>query len=87
MKSAHAIIARPLRNIETLIARIKGSGSVSIAVPCTTIVTGTRNSTMSHAAEARAIVEEDQHGAASSTTPEIKTQNARIGIGAGIRLM
>ena len=38
MNRAHAIIARPLRNIETLTARMMGSASVSIAVPCTTIV-------------------------------------------------
>ena len=49
MKSAHAIIARPFKNIETLTARMMGSGNVSIAVPWTTMVTGTRKITMSQA--------------------------------------
>jgi len=67
-------------------ARITWSGSVSIAVPWTTIVTGTRKSTMSQAPR-RGGIEENHRGATELDDAGIATQNARNGIGAGIRSM
>ena len=63
MKSAHAIIARPLRNIETLTARITGSGKREHRGAVDDDGDGDEKNHDEPGAEARAVVEEDQDGA------------------------
>ena len=73
----------PFRKNESWIARMRASGSDTIAVPWTVIVTGIKNSTISQAPRRGERLVAIIAAPRSSTTAEIITQKARNGIAAG----
>jgi serine/threonine protein kinase len=64
---------------------LRASGSVTIAMPWTVIVTGTRNTAISQAPSRGARFVTTRIAPAISTSAETITQNGRNGIAAGIR--
>jgi hypothetical protein len=84
ISSAAPAIVIPFKKNDCWMRRMVSSVAVVMATPCTVIVTGTRKTKISQAPSRGERFTRTSVAPASSTTPEITTQNGRNGIAAGM---